>query len=55
MKYSGARGNQIHEKNLKSKVSYQTPFNFKISILSGFQDFLFYFSRSVLHPVSLER
>ncbi len=53
MEYSGARGNEIHEKNLKSKVSYQTPFNLKNPILSGLLDFLFYFYRSVFHPVSL--
>ncbi len=27
MEYLGARGKMIHEKNLKSKISCQTPFN----------------------------
>jgi hypothetical protein len=45
MEYSGARGNEIHEKNLKSKVSYQTPFNIKIPILSGLLDFFIFFSQ----------
>ncbi len=26
MEYSGTRGTLIHEKNLKSKISFQTPF-----------------------------
>jgi hypothetical protein len=29
MEYLGARGTLIHEKNLKSKISCQTPFNYK--------------------------
>jgi hypothetical protein len=28
MAYSGARGTLIYEKNLKSKISCQTPFNY---------------------------
>jgi hypothetical protein len=27
MEYLGAQGTMIHEKNLKSKISCQTPFN----------------------------
>ncbi len=33
MGYSGARGTLIYEKNLKAKISCQTPFN--LFILSG--------------------
>ncbi len=29
MGYSGARGTLIYEKNLKAKISYQTPFKYK--------------------------
>ncbi len=29
MGYSGARGTLIYEKNLKAKISYQTPFKAK--------------------------
>jgi hypothetical protein len=31
MGYSGARGTLIYEKNLKSKMSFQTPFKFTIN------------------------
>ncbi len=30
MGYSGARGTRIYEKNLKSKISCQTPFKGKV-------------------------
>ncbi len=33
MRYSGAQGTLIYEKNLKSKISCQTPFNPFIKIL----------------------
>jgi hypothetical protein len=33
MEYLGAWGTLIHEKNLKSKISCQTPFNLSISLL----------------------
>jgi hypothetical protein len=33
MEYLGAWGTLIHEKNLKSKISCQTPFNMKMNVL----------------------
>jgi hypothetical protein len=38
MGYSGAQGTLIYEKNLKSKISCQTPFNWA-SALSLYQNF----------------
>ena len=37
MRYSEARGTLIYEKNLKSKISCQTPFKFTAEILQMIQ------------------
>ncbi len=43
MEYLGAWGTLIHEKNLKSKISYQTPFNDDICwLLYKYKLYLFY-------------
>ncbi len=58
MRYSGARGTLIYEKNLKSKISCQTPFKIRLSIRVGnfaapnrnpkcFFKFFFYFNPKV--------
>jgi hypothetical protein len=51
MEYLGAWGTLIHENNLKSKISFQTPFNsntvtknFVYACLSGLSSHFFYFS-----------
>jgi hypothetical protein len=37
MEYPGARGTMIHEKNLKSKISYHTPFKKLHMVLQLFE------------------
>ncbi len=34
MEYSGARGNLFHEKSLNSKISWQTPFNKNLLLIT---------------------
>ncbi len=39
MGYAGARGTLIYEKNLKAKISCQTPFNY-ISMISAVSEWI---------------
>jgi hypothetical protein len=49
--YSGARGTLIYEKNLKSKISCQTPFEAEVP---GWADQMGYEKQSLYHPLGIQ-